>query len=170
MDFTSFKLSSPIVKAIAEIGYSKATPVQCRAIPVILSGKDMIAVAQTGTGKTASFVLPLLEQIHHRYKKDNKVLRAKRIRALILVPTRELAKQIKQSIDQLGKYLNINCMAMYGGVDAQEQKQQLIKAYIDYRSCYHVLSLDQQGKLVEREQFLQDITNVTAIWKAVFDL
>jgi superfamily II DNA/RNA helicase len=126
MDFTSFKLSSPIVKAIAEIGYSKATPVQCRAIPVILSGKDMIAVAQTGTGKTASFVLPLLEQLHHRYKKDNKVLRAKRIRALILVPTRELAKQIKQSIEQLGKYLNINCMAMYGGVDAKEQKQQLI--------------------------------------------
>ena len=56
------------------------------------------------------------------------------------------------------------------GCITKEQKQQLIKAYIDYRSCYHVLSLDQQGKLVEREQFLQDITNVTAIWKAVFEL
>jgi superfamily II DNA/RNA helicase len=126
MTFTTLKLSSPILQAITEIGYSKATPVQSQAIPVVLSGKDMIAVAQTGTGKTASFVLPMLEQLHHRYKQIDKPLRAKRIRALILVPTRELAKQIKQSIEQFSKHLNVNCMAMYGGVDTQEQKQQLI--------------------------------------------
>jgi superfamily II DNA/RNA helicase len=126
MTFTTLKLSSPILQAITEIGYSKATPVQSQAIPVVLSGKDMIAVAQTGTGKTASFVLPMLEQLHHRYKQLDKPLRAKRIRALILVPTRELAKQIKQSIEQFSKHLNVNCMAMYGGVDTQEQKQQLI--------------------------------------------
>ena len=126
MTFTTLKLSLPILQAITEIGYSKATPVQSQAIPVVLSGKDMIAVAQTGTGKTASFVLPMLEQLHHRYKQIDKPLRAKRIRALILVPTRELAKQIKQSIEQFSKHLNVNCMAMYGGVDTQEQKQQLI--------------------------------------------
>jgi superfamily II DNA/RNA helicase len=126
MTFTTLKLSLPILQAITEIGYSKATPVQSQAIPVVLSGKDMIAVAQTGTGKTASFVLPMLEQLHHRYKQLDKPLRAKRIRALILVPTRELAKQIKQSIEQFSKHLNVNCMAMYGGVDTQEQKQQLI--------------------------------------------
>jgi superfamily II DNA/RNA helicase len=126
MTFTTLKLSLPILQAITEIGYSKATPVQSQVIPVVLSGKDMIAVAQTGTGKTASFVLPMLEQLHHRYKQVDKPLRAKRIRALILVPTRELAKQIKQSIEQFSKHLNVNCMAMYGGVDTQEQKQQLI--------------------------------------------
>jgi superfamily II DNA/RNA helicase len=126
MTFTSLKLSSPILQAITEIGYSKATPIQSQAIPVVLSGNDMIAVAQTGTGKTASFVLPMLEQIYTRYKKIDKPLRAKRIRALVIVPTRELAAQIKQSIEHFGKHLNVTCMAMYGGVDVQEQKQQLI--------------------------------------------
>ena len=126
MTFTSLKLSSPILQAITEIGYSKATPIQSQAIPVVLSGNDMIAVAQTGTGKTASFVLPMLEQIYTRYKKVDKPLRAKRIRALVIVPTRELAAQIKQSIVHFGKHLNVSCMAMYGGVDVQEQKQQLI--------------------------------------------
>jgi superfamily II DNA/RNA helicase len=126
MTFTSLKLSSPILQAITESGYSKATPIQSQAIPVVLSGNDMIAVAQTGTGKTASFVLPMLEQIYTRYKKIDKPLRAKRIRALVIVPTRELAAQIKQSIEHFGKHLNVTCMAMYGGVDVQEQKQQLI--------------------------------------------
>jgi superfamily II DNA/RNA helicase len=126
MTFTSLKLSSPILQAITEIGYSKATPIQSQAIPVVLSGNDMIAVAQTGTGKTASFVLPMLEQIYTRYKKIDKPLRAKRIRALVILPTRELAAQIKQSIEHFGKHLNVTCMAMYGGVDVQEQKQQLI--------------------------------------------
>lgn len=126
MTFSSFKLSSPILQAITDIGYSKATPIQSQAIPVVLSGNDMIAVAQTGTGKTASFVLPMLEQIYKRYKKTDKPLRAKRIRALVLVPTRELAAQIKQSIVKLSKHLNVTCMAMYGGLAVQEQKQQLI--------------------------------------------
>ena len=126
MPFSQFNLSEPIVKAIAELGYEKATPIQEKAIPVVLSGKDVIAAAQTGTGKTAGFVLPLLEQLHTRYKQTDKKLRAKRIRALILVPTRELAVQVEESVSQYAKYLDITSMAMYGGVDSQAQKQQLI--------------------------------------------
>jgi superfamily II DNA/RNA helicase len=126
MSFSTLKLSESILKAVAELGYSKATPIQQKAIPVVLSGKDLIAAAQTGTGKTASFVLPLLEQLNSRYKETNKKLRGKRIRALVLVPTRELAVQVEESISQYAKYLDISSMAMYGGVDAQEQKQRLI--------------------------------------------
>jgi len=126
MSFSTFKLSEAILKAVAELGYSQATPIQQKAIPVVLSGKDLIAAAQTGTGKTASFVLPLLEQLNSRYKESNKTLRGKRIRALVLVPTRELAVQVEDSISQYAKYLDISSMAMYGGVDAQEQKQRLI--------------------------------------------
>ncbi|MCP4992064.1 MAG: DEAD/DEAH box helicase [Colwellia sp.] len=126
MSFSTFKLSEPILKALTELGYSKATPIQQKAIPVVLTGKDIIAAAQTGTGKTASFVLPLLEQLNSRYKETNKKLRGKRIRALILVPTRELAVQVEDSIRQYAKYLDVSSMVMYGGVDAQEQKQRLI--------------------------------------------
>ncbi|MEY8214573.1 MAG: DEAD/DEAH box helicase, partial [Colwellia sp.] len=121
MSFSTLNLSTPIINAIADLGYTKPTVIQQKAIPVILSGKDIIAAAQTGTGKTASFVLPLLEQLNSRYKDTGKKLRAKRIRALILVPTRELAVQVEASISQYAKYLDISSMAMYGGVDAQEQ-------------------------------------------------
>jgi superfamily II DNA/RNA helicase len=126
MSFSTLNLSTPILNAIADLGYTKPTAIQQKAIPVVLSGKDIIAAAQTGTGKTASFVLPLLELLNNRYKETEKKLRAKRIRALILVPTRELAVQVEESITQYAKYLNLSSMAMYGGVDAQEQKQRLI--------------------------------------------
>ena len=82
MSFAKLGLSDPILRAIEELGYSAATPIQKQAIPVILSGKDLIAIAQTGTGKTAAFVLPILET----FNQDRK-LRGKRIRALIITPT-----------------------------------------------------------------------------------
>ena len=126
MSFEALNLSEPVLKAVAELGYSKATPIQKKAIPVVLSGRDIIAAAQTGTGKTASFVLPLLEQLNSRYKETDKKLRGKRIRALILVPTRELAVQVEDSISQYAKYLDISSMAMYGGIDAKPQMQRLI--------------------------------------------
>jgi len=126
MSFSTLQLSTPILNAIADLGYSKPTAIQEQAIPIVLSGKDLIATAQTGTGKTASFVLPLLELLNSRYKETNQKLRGKRIRALILVPTRELAVQVEASISHYAKYLDISSMAMYGGVDAQEQKQRLI--------------------------------------------
>ena len=121
MSFSSLQLSAPILKAITDLGYTQPTPIQEKAIPVILSGKNLIAAAQTGTGKTASFVLPILQRLNTDHK-----LRGKRVRALILVPTRELALQVEKSISAYGQHLELISMAMYGGVDASEQTQRLI--------------------------------------------
>ncbi|WP_415227074.1 DEAD/DEAH box helicase [Psychromonas sp.] len=122
MPFSSLGLSDPIVKAVAEQGYQTPTPIQQQAIPVILAGKNLIAAAQTGTGKTASFVLPILENLL-----DAPAVRAKRIRALILTPTRELAVQVEANIALYGKHLHLTSLAMYGGVDDAPQKQRLIE-------------------------------------------
>jgi len=121
MSFSTLGLSEPILKAVAELGYTQPTNIQKRAIPVILSKKDLIAAAQTGTGKTASFVLPILERLNTGY-----TLRGKRIKTLILTPTRELAVQVEASIAQYSKHLELTSMAMYGGIDAEPQKQRLI--------------------------------------------
>ena len=99
MPFSKLGLSDPILKAVADLGYSAPTSIQKQAIPVILSGRDLVAGAQTGTGKTASFVLPILEAFNTERK-----LRGKRIRALILVPTRELAIQVEANVAQYSKY------------------------------------------------------------------
>lgn len=122
MPFSTLGLSDPIVQAVAEQGYQTPTPIQQQAIPVILAGKNLIAAAQTGTGKTASFVLPILENLL-----DAPAVRAKRIRALILTPTRELAVQVEENIARYGKYLHLTSLAMYGGVDSAPQKQRLIE-------------------------------------------
>jgi superfamily II DNA/RNA helicase len=125
MPFSTLGLSEPILKAVSDLGYTDPTVIQKQAIPAILSGKDLIAAAQTGTGKTASFVLPILETLSAAHNKERK-LRGKRIRVLIITPTRELAVQVEASISHYSKYLNISSMAMYGGVEIQPQKQQLI--------------------------------------------
>ncbi|MCG6199975.1 DEAD/DEAH box helicase [Psychromonas antarctica] len=122
MPFSTLGLSDPIVKAVAEQGYLIPTPIQQQAIPVILAGKDLIAAAQTGTGKTASFVLPILQNLL-----DAPAVRAKRIRALILTPTRELAIQVEANVALYGKHVHLTSMAMYGGVDGEPQKQRLIE-------------------------------------------
>jgi superfamily II DNA/RNA helicase len=121
MSFSSLQLSAPILKAVTDLGYSQATPIQEQAIPVILSGKNLIAAAQTGTGKTASFVLPILQLLN-----TDRKLRGKRVRALILVPTRELAVQVEKSIAAYSQHLELISMAMYGGVASSEQTQRLI--------------------------------------------
>jgi superfamily II DNA/RNA helicase len=121
MPFSTLGLSEPLLKALADLKYSEPTAIQKKAIPVILSGKNLVAAAQTGTGKTASFVLPMLEKLNTERK-----LRGKRIRALILTPTRELAVQVEQSIRDYGKYLDLSSMAMYGGTDIEPQRQKLI--------------------------------------------
>lgn len=137
MPFLKLGLSNPIVQAIDELGYTAPTPVQKQAIPIILSGKDLIATAQTGTGKTAAFVLPLLTLLKKEKKEKNgnkenkekkeRTLRGKRIRALILTPTRELAVQVAENVARYGKHVNLSSMAAYGGVDSEPQKQRLIK-------------------------------------------
>ncbi|UJF19731.1 DEAD/DEAH box helicase [Vibrio sp. SS-MA-C1-2] len=121
MPFSHLGLSDPILKAIADSDYKKPTTIQNKAIPEILKGNNLLAAAQTGTGKTASFVLPLLEKFS-----DGKKVRAKRVRALILAPTRELVVQVEKNIAQYSRYLDITSLAMYGGVEYQAQKQRLI--------------------------------------------
>lgn len=126
MPFSQLGLSNPIVNAIADLDYRQPTDIQKCAIPVILSGKDLIAAAQTGTGKTASFVLPLLEKLHASENDTERNLRGKRIRVLIVTPTRELAVQVEANVAQYSKYLNLSSMAMYGGTEIEPQKQRLI--------------------------------------------
>ncbi len=116
MSFTTLGLSAPILKAIKEQGYTTPTPIQKQAIPVILSKKDILAGAQTGTGKTAGFTLPLLELLS-RDKSSTK----KRVRALILTPTRELAAQVGESVTVYGKYLPFTSTIIYGGVSINPQ-------------------------------------------------
>ncbi|MFC1235248.1 DEAD/DEAH box helicase [Vibrio sp. DW001] len=121
MSFSKLGLSDPILKAVADLGYSSPTTIQKQAIPVVLKGENLIAAAQTGTGKTAGFVLPILEMLS-----KGETQKKKRFRALILVPTRELAIQVESSIVQYGKHLGLKSLAMYGGVDYHPQKQALI--------------------------------------------
>jgi len=119
--FSKLGLSQPITDAINELGYAKPTTIQSKAIPEILRGEDLIAAAQTGTGKTASFVLPILEKLA-----KGQTQRKKRVRALILAPTRELAQQIDDKVRDYGKHLSLTSLAIYGGVDEKPQKQALI--------------------------------------------
>ena len=121
MSFSKLGLSDPILKAVSELGYKTPTDIQKKAIPIILSGRDLIAAAQTGTGKTASFVLPMLQKLDSTEGE----LRSKSIRALILTPTRELAVQVEANVAEYAKYLNLSSLAVYGGVDSEAQKERL---------------------------------------------
>ncbi|MFD2177563.1 DEAD/DEAH box helicase [Veronia pacifica] len=120
--FSQLGLSSPIINAVTELGYTAPTPIQEKAIPVILQGKNLLAAAQTGTGKTASFILPILEQLS-----GSETRRKKRVRALILTPTRELAIQVEENIALYSKHLPLTSLAMYGGSRIDHQKQRLIE-------------------------------------------
>lgn len=131
MSFSNFALCDAILQAVNESGYTTPTAVQTQAIPAILAGRDIIATAQTGTGKTAAFVLPILERFKRAQcnQADNNQdsLRAKRIRALILAPTRELAVQVEANVAQYSQHLQLSSLAVYGGVDGEPQKQRLIE-------------------------------------------
>ena len=123
MLFTSLGLSEPILKAINNTGYTKPTPIQAKAIPLVLEGKDLLAAAQTGTGKTAAFTLPLLESMVQNHKKPT-VVRGKPkryIRTLILTPTRELAAQIGENVEMYAKYLPYKSTVIFGGVNINRQ-------------------------------------------------
>ena len=116
MKFEELNLAPEIIEAISYMGYEKASPIQEKAIPVAINGKDLIAVAQTGTGKTAAFTLPILHNII-----KNKI---KGTSTLIITPTRELAMQIDRQIQGFAYFLGINSIAIYGGGDAKEWDQQ----------------------------------------------
>ncbi len=123
MSFTTLGLSAPILKAVQESGYTEPTPIQKQAIPVVLEKRDLLAGAQTGTGKTAGFTLPLLELLSQQKPPKGK----KRVRALILTPTRELAAQVGESVRTYGKYLPFTSTVIFGGVGINPQKNILKK-------------------------------------------
>lgn len=121
MSFKNFGIIDPIIKAVNDIGYTLATPIQKQAIPLILEGKDIIGCAQTGTGKTAAFALPILQLLESDTKKY------KMPRALVLVPTRELAIQIDQSVAAYSKHIRVSRLAIYGGVSQVTQVDRVRK-------------------------------------------
>ncbi|MGJ0329388.1 DEAD/DEAH box helicase [Aliarcobacter cryaerophilus] len=123
MSFLNLGLCTELLRAIKEEGYTTPTPIQAKAIPVILSKKDVLAAAQTGTGKTAGFTLPLLELLNKNYLKDRKSA----VKALILTPTRELATQVGESVEVYGKYLPFKSAVIFGGVGINPQKAILKK-------------------------------------------
>jgi len=123
MSFNTLGLSAEILRAVTEQGYSVPTPVQRQAIPVILKGRDIMAGAQTGTGKTAGFTLPLLQLLNTASQSNGK----RPIRALILEPTRELAAQVEESVHTYGKYLPLQSTVVYGGVNINPQINKLRK-------------------------------------------
>lgn len=124
MLFEDFSLSKSIQRAVFEQGYIEATPIQEQAIPIVLSGSDMIGCAQTGTGKTAAFAIPIIHQLHRIVGSSKKI---SPIRALIITPTRELAVQIGQNFDQYAKYTNLIQLTIFGGVSQVPQVDTLKK-------------------------------------------
>jgi len=117
MLFSELGLSAELLRATDKQGYQEATPIQQQAIPLILEGHDLLAGAQTGTGKTAGFTLPLLQRLQMIEPQGSK----RRIRALILVPTRELAAQVAESVENYGRYLPFNSTVIFGGVSINPQ-------------------------------------------------
>ena len=120
MPFKTFGLSDPLVQGILATGYTAPTEIQSQAIPAIIKGSDIIGCAQTGTGKTAAFVLPILDRLSHEQAKPKRI-----VRSLILTPTRELAVQIERSILGYGRFTDIKALAVYGGVSIGNQIRSL---------------------------------------------
>jgi len=121
MSFNTLGLSKPLLRAVSEEGYSQPTPIQLKAIPVIMEGKDILAGAQTGTGKTAGFTLPLLQRLSENTPDKGK----RKVRALILTPTRELAAQVGESVKPYGRHLPFKSTIIFGGVGINPQKSTL---------------------------------------------
>jgi len=115
--FSELNLSAPLLKAVAAEGYDKPTPIQARAIPQLLSGSDLLGIAQTGTGKTAAFALPILERLAQKPTRPAR----NTVRALILTPTRELAAQIADSFKTYGRHLKLSSAVVFGGVSIGKQ-------------------------------------------------
>ena len=125
MSFAQLGLADELVRALTACGYTSPTPIQSEAIPAILTGRDLLAAAQTGTGKTAGFMLPLLQRLsqHDVAFSQHK----SKIRALILTPTRELAAQVEEAAKEYGQFLDVRSMVMFGGVNIKPQIQRLYK-------------------------------------------
>ncbi|MEW6133604.1 MAG: DEAD/DEAH box helicase [Pseudomonadota bacterium] len=174
--FASLGLAEPIMRAIRDAGYTTPTPIQAQAIPLVLAGGDLLAAAQTGTGKTAGFTLPILHHLSSRSAQDPKPGRP---RCLILVPTRELAAQVEESVKTYGKYLPLTSMVMFGGVNINPQFKAL-RSRVDILvatpgrlldhmgqktvdlSGVEILVLDEADRMLDMG-FIRDIRKVLAV-------
>src|SRR5437773_1873475 len=178
MPFTKLGLSSALLRAVADQGYTVPTPIQAQAIPAVLSGGDLLAGAQTGTGKTAGFTLPLLQRLSSTASVRDAKGRLP-IRGLILTPTRELAAQVEESVRTYGKYLKLSSMVMFGGVGMQPQIDKLRKGVdilvatpgrlLDHHQQgtldlkhVEVFVLDEADRMLDMG-FIHDIKNVLAV-------
>ena len=151
MKFKEFGIKKDILNAIRKAGYEEATPIQEKSIPVIMEGHDMIGLAQTGTGKTAAFALPILNSIEYRKKP--------RVRALILAPTRELAIQTFENFKKYGRYIDLRTVCLYGGAKKGNQISHLKRgADIIIATPGRLLDLQSEGfvKLDQVEYFVLD--------------
>ncbi len=142
MTFESLGLSTELVRAVSEKGYSTPTPIQLQAIPYILEGRDLMGAAQTGTGKTAGFTLPLLQRLMESQKTHSG---RRPLRALVITPTRELAAQVAESIESYGRYLPLKSTVVFGGVSINPQKQKLIRG-VDILTATPGRLLDHVGQ------------------------
>ena len=124
--FSNLSLAEPLARAVAEMGYETMTPIQEQAIPVVLQGKDVMGAAQTGTGKTAAFALPLLQRMMKHENASTSPARHP-VRALVLLPTRELAVQVAQQVELYAKYTNLRSTVVFGGMDMKPQTLELKK-------------------------------------------
>ncbi len=156
MPFKKLQLNKPILKAVAENKYDTTTLVQEKTIPLVLAKKDVIVSAQTGTGKTAAFALPILQML---FDKQDASKKGKKIKALVVCPTRELAMQIEQSFKTYGKYTNLRTTAIYGGVSIEPQKDMLNKG-VD-------ILIVTPGRLLDLHK--QEIVNLSYIETLVLD-
>ncbi|RKZ62409.1 MAG: ATP-dependent RNA helicase RhlE [Gammaproteobacteria bacterium] len=176
MSFESLGLMAELHRAVSEKGYSEPTPIQKQAIPIVLQGRDLMGGAQTGTGKTAGFTLPLLQRLM-----ETDVPRKGRrpIRALVLTPTRELAAQVADSVQTYGRHLPLKSTVVFGGVSINPQKQKLIRGvdiliatpgrlldHVNQRSAnlsnVDILVLDEADRMLDMG-FIHDIKKVLAL-------
>ena len=145
MTFEELKLAPAILRAVQEQGYDTPTPIQAQAIPLVLAGHDLLAGAQTGTGKTAAFTLPLLQRLAEGSVPTNK-FGGKGVRALVLTPTRELAAQVEESVREYGKHLDIRSTVIFGGVGMNPQIDRIKKGVdVLVATPGRLLDLQQQG-------------------------
>jgi ATP-dependent RNA helicase RhlE len=175
MSFQDFDLSDALLRGVQELGYSESTPIQARAIPAVLEGRDLLAAAQTGTGKTAAFALPLLQ----RLQAEMPAPQGRRApRALILVPTRELAAQVAEVFEQLGRHVQQRSTLIFGGVSPKPQIDALARGvdliiatpgrlldHLQQRavdlSQIKVLVLDEADRMLDMG-FIRDIRRILA--------
>jgi ATP-dependent RNA helicase RhlE len=172
MLFRDLGLSAEILRAVEKKGYDEATPIQQQAIPLVLDGKDVLAGAQTGTGKTAGFTLPVLQRLQNDYTEGQK----RHPKVLVLTPTRELAAQVHESVRDYGQYLPFRSAVIFGGVSINPQKQKLIKGvdivvatpgrlldHVQQRSIdlskIEILILDEADRMLDMG-FIRDIRKI----------